>query len=116
MFQSIKTVRNKFLILQIENLIQNFAQSQKGSTVTFTAFTYRDDTSSIVQAKNIKEAKAKLENVLRFMASNGLVSNPTKTTLMILNHKKEKEVGIMVGGNEICQERFTKLLGMTIKN
>ena len=54
------------------------------------AFTYADDTSSSVHDSHIDVVKAKLEedahNVLKFMASNGLVANPSKTTLMVLNN------------------------------
>ena len=52
--------------------------------------------------------------VLKFMASNGLVANPSKTKLMILNHKSETPVEINVGGNKIVQEKSAKLLGVTI--
>ena len=54
------------------------------------------------------------EQVLRFMASNGLVSNPTKTTLMILNHKVQVPVEIKVGKVKIIQEISSKLLGVYI--
>ena len=44
--------------------------------------TYADDTSSSVTGKTIEEVKLKLEEDaqlgLRFMASNGLVANPSK--------------------------------------
>ena len=83
-----------------------------------SAFTYADDTSSSVTGKTIEEVKAKLEEdaeqVLKFMASNGLVANPSKTTLMILNHKTDTPVEITVGGKTIIQEKSSKLLGVTI--
>ena len=47
------------------------------------AFTYADDTSSSVSGKDLTEIIRKMEidavNVLKFMASNGLVANPKKT-------------------------------------
>ena len=47
-------------------------------------FTYADDTSSSVSGKNLQDIIRKMEsdavNVLKFMASNGLVANPKKTT------------------------------------
>ena len=56
------------------------------------SLTYADDTSTSVSAPTIEEVIRKLEidakNVLAFMASNGLVANATKTTLMFLNEKK----------------------------
>ena len=48
------------------------------------------------------------------MASNGLVANPSKTKLLILNHKAETPVEITVGGKNIVQEKSSKLLGVTI--
>ena len=55
-----------------------------------SALTYADDTSSSVKDKRIEEVVRKLEedaiNVLKFMASNGLVANPSKTPLLILNN------------------------------
>ena len=64
--------------------------------------------------------KFKLEEdanqVLKFMASNGLVANPSKTTLMILNHKSDSPVEISVGGKTIVQEKSSKLLGVTIND
>ena len=54
-----------------------------------------DDTSTSVKGKSLHENIDKLEkdaaNVLRFMASNGLVANPRKTTLMFLNLTKKEE-------------------------
>ena len=54
------------------------------------SLTYAQDTSTSVSAANIEEVKRKVEidvnNVLRFMASNGLVANPDKTPLIFLNN------------------------------
>ena len=52
------------------------------------------------------------------MASNGLVANATKTTLMFLNEKKEditlEPRSIKVGSAKVLQEKNAKLLGVTI--
>ena len=81
---------------------------------------YAGDTSSSVKGKTIEEVIWKLEEdaeqVLKFMASNGLVANPSKTTLMILNHKVETPVEIKVGQNTIKQEMSSKLLGVYIND
>ena len=83
-----------------------------------SAFTYADDTSSSVTGKTLDEVKKKLEEdadqVLKFMASNGLVANPSKTTLMILNHNSDSAMEINVGGKTIIQEKSSKLLGVII--
>ena len=60
-------------------------------------------------------------NVLRFMASNELVANASKTALMFLNTKSSGNkvemsapISIMIGEIEVFQERSTKLLGIMI--
>ena len=54
------------------------------------------------------------EEILKFMASNGLVANPTKTTLLIMNNKEEEEVEVKVGNVQITQEKTSKLLGISV--
>ena len=49
------------------------------------------------------------------MASNGLVANPTKTTLMILNFKGKEKVIIKIGEALISQVNNAKLLGVKIE-
>ena len=57
------------------------------------AKTYADDTTTRTSAKNIKEMIKRMEedaeNVLAYKASNGLVANASKTSLVILNMDKE---------------------------
>ena len=81
---------------------------------------YADDTSTSVTGKTIEEVISKLqedaEQVLKFMASNGLVANPTKTTLLILNNKNGKQIEIKVGQATIKQEQSAKLLGIKIED
>ena len=58
--------------------------------------TYADDTKTSVShrllAKIIEMLEEDALNVLKFMASNGLVANPNKTAFMILNLKQEAEM------------------------
>ena len=56
------------------------------------------------------------ESVLSFMASNGLVANPTKTTLLTLNNKGSEQVKITIGGTKIKQVKKAKLLGVIIED
>jgi hypothetical protein len=67
----------------------------------------------------MEEMKEKLEvdavEVLRFMASNGLVANPQKTVFMILNNKSGERQTIEVGNDKIEESEHTKLLGMEIQ-
>ena len=83
-----------------------------------TASTYADDTKTGVCGVDLEEIKRKLEedgnNVLRYMASNGLVANPKKTALVFINTKKQTvPIKIVIGGVEITQEQSAKLLGIT---
>ena len=50
------------------------------------------------------------------MASNGLVANPSKTTLMMLNNKTLEPVEIRVEVNTITQEKSSMLLGVQIND
>ena len=56
------------------------------------AKTYADDTMTRTTAKNKEELISRMEedatNILKFMASNGLIANTNKTSLVILNLKK----------------------------
>ena len=54
------------------------------------------------------------EEILKFMASNGLVENPTKITLLIMNNKEEGAVQVTVGNALVLQEKTSKLLGVKI--
>ena len=55
-------------------------------------------------------------NVLKFMASNGLIANPAKTALLFLNNKtEEKEVQtIKIGNTVVSQVPSAKLLGIVM--
>jgi len=82
-------------------------------------FNYADDTESSCKDKDEQVVLRKLEedatNILEFMASNGLVANPTKTVFMMLNNKRKENEGtrkITVGEHQIQESKTTKLLGM----
>ena len=86
-------------------------------------FNYADDTESSCKDKDEQVVMRKLEedatNILEFMASNGLVANPTKTVFMMLNDKKkenEEARKITVGDHQIQESTSTKLLGVEIDN
>ena len=56
-------------------------------------------------------------NVLRFMASNGLVANPKKTAFMVLNLKQDiltNPLSIKIGKENIFAESSAKLLGINL--
>ena len=84
------------------------------------AHTHADDTKSSVTAKTLAEVKRRLEEdaieVLKFMASNGLKANPTKTTLMIINGKNSEQMEIDIDGVKVKQEQSAKLLGLIIED
>ena len=63
----------------------------------------------------IAEMEEDALNVLKFMASNGLVANPKKTTLIFLNCKSSTNpISINIGNEKITQEKSAKLLGMSL--
>ena len=83
--------------------------------------TYADDTSSRVRAKTLEELKLMLEedakNMPKFMASNGLVTNESKTALILQNVKGEEAkagLEITIGQSKIKSQRSAKLLGMNM--
>ena len=57
---------------------------------------------------------ADAEQILKFMAFNGLMANPTKTTLLVLKNRAEEEVKVKVGESYITHEKTAKLLGVNI--
>ena len=63
----------------------------------------------------ISKLEEDAKNLLQFMASNGLVANPSKTAFVILNqkHKKEEKIQINIGNTSVKQENSAKLLGIT---
>ena len=82
---------------------------------------YADDTSTSLGGKDLKTVIENLEEdaktILNFMASNGLVANPSKTEFMLLNNKEN--VGqnkIKVGETEVKEVNSAKLLGMMLDN
>ena len=81
--------------------------------------------STSVKGKNLEEILKNLqedsESILRYMASNGLVANASKTVFMILNRtRKELESenfkSIEVDGAIIEASTSTNLLGITIQD
>ena len=80
--------------------------------------TYADDTSTSVSGKTLTEIINKLEEdaiqVLKYMASNGLVANATKTALLFLNVKQDLPIEIKIGDSTVSREASAKLLGMNV--
>ena len=51
--------------------------------------------------------------VLRYMASNGLVANASKTSFIMLNYKKsEPQLSLKIGGETVTREKTATLLGI----
>ena len=85
-----------------------------------SVITYADDTKTSISNRCIRKVIERLEkdaiNVLKFMASNGLVANSKKTSLLILGLKNNNTdpITIKIGKESIIQETHAKLLGMTM--
>ena len=64
----------------------------------------------------VKNLEEDAKNILQFMASNGLVANPSKTEYMVINSRNKGETTnkIKVGPAEIEQVSSAKLLGITM--
>ena len=77
--------------------------------LTFTAYSI---------CHRFEEVKGKLhqnkEEILKFMAPNGMVANLLKTKLLVMNKNKEEIVKIKVGESYIVQEQVAKLLGVMV--
>ena len=63
------------------------------------------------------------ENILSFMAANGLVANPSKTAFLLLNVKKRNreeldspDIKVTIGNVEIKRQSCAKLLGMNFED
>ena len=67
----------------------------------------------------IKMLEEDSQNVLNFMASNGLVTNASKTALIIMNLKGEdlkKKIEVKIGSETIEPQSNARLLGMQFQN
>ncbi len=77
-----------------------------------------DDTINSVQDKDINVILQKLqedgEKVLQFIASNGLLANPSKTVLIVMGDNTIKDKGVKIDQTEIKHSKVTKLLGMDV--
>ena len=89
---------------------------------TSSLFNFADDTTTDNKSKDKDEIKTRLEedanNVLEFMASNGLVANQGKTEFLLLNEKTSTGpplTEILVGNSTIQRTSHTKLLGIQIE-
>ena len=82
---------------------------------------FADDNCATVTGDSTSEISNKLESdahgILKFMASNKLLANDSKTTLMIFGKRRNLEpVKIRVGHAEIMEQETQKILGITISN
>ena len=86
-----------------------------------TAPTYADDTSTGTSGTTVEDVLKKMEEdadqVLRYMASNGLVANPNKTSFLMLNHKQKiPQLRLRIGGEEVAREETATLLGVQFQD
>jgi len=89
-----------------------------------TIFSYADDTSAVIEARSLGQLKSKLEegavHLLRFMSSNGLCMNKSKTALIVHLPKGqsglEEPFEIVVDGVVIVASECEKLLGFHLSS
>lgn len=82
---------------------------------------YCDDTSGVIKGKSREEAKALLKedslNILKYMATNLLVINPSKTCILITGTKEKQETDIVMIGEDIVEtNRHGQLLGLDLND
>jgi hypothetical protein len=82
-----------------------------------TAPTYADDTTTGTSGTTLDETIKKLEEdaglVLKYMASNGLVANPKKTSFLLLNCKQaDPGITVRIGSDTVPRDSSAKLLGI----
>ena len=86
-----------------------------------TAPTYADDTSTGTSGTTVQDTLKKMEEdahkVLKYMASNGLVANPNKTSFLVLNYKQSvPQLRLKIGGEEVVREETATLLGIQFQD
>ena len=55
--------------------------------------------------------------VLNFMASNGLVANPKKTSFLLLNQKQcDQEICVKIGSDSVTRDSSATLLGIKFQD
>jgi hypothetical protein len=76
--------------------------------------------STSVSGKSLTEIISNLEEdatmVLKFMASNGLVANASKTTFLFIGQSPIKNQELRIGTSTVKQEYRAKLLGMHLND
>ena len=84
-----------------------------------TAPTYADDTTTGTSAKTVSETMQLMEEdanqVLRYMASNGLVANPKKTSFLFLNTPGSDQV-LKIGNDLVQRDTSAMLLGIQFQD
>ena len=108
---------NRFKIINCHGTLKKYQLDSK--IVSSKLFNFADDTTTDTKGRSIGAVKAGLKedacNVLKLMASNGLIANQAKTEFMILNTKKEAELSeIRVGDTLVKRTSSTKLLGINL--
>ena len=86
-----------------------------------SAPTYADDTTTGTSCKTVEETIKNMEtdsmSVLKYMASNGLVANPKKTSMLILNCKPaDMPQSVKIGEDMVNRETSATLLGIKFQD
>jgi hypothetical protein len=78
-----------------------------------------DDTTTFTSGPDLGEIISRMEkdaeNLFKYMASNRLIANLNKYSLLFKNQKPnvQNQTTIKIGSDVITQEKSAKLLGMT---
>ena len=86
-----------------------------------SAPTYADDTTTGTTGKTVEGTIALMEEdaemVLKYMASNGLVANASKTSFLLINAgRTDYNVTVRIGKDQVKREESAKLLGIQFQD
>ena len=86
-----------------------------------SAPTYADDTTTGTTGRTVEGTVALMEEdanmVLKYMASNGLVVNSSKTSFLLLNAgRTDYDVTVRIGEDQVKREESAKLLGIQFQD
>ena len=106
------TLSTTFFNLYINNIIKTVIQSK--------VYTYADDTTLVITAKNVAELQSKaqdeLNRLITYFHSNNLVPNPTKTNYTVFHPiALPANFDLNIGDTTLTHNLSAKLLGIYIE-
>jgi hypothetical protein len=105
------TLSTTFFLLYINDIIKTTPKSK--------VYTYADDTTLIITAKNMQDlqqlAQSELNNLISYFHINNLVPNPDKTVYTIFYPHQPPPITLCIGTNTLKHKTSSPLLGLEIQ-